>query len=52
MSYEKACEIAGLTTPKSYAENAKMATSKLANLAAGSPLKEKVACQVIIRAAQ
>jgi len=51
MSYSDACELIGLTTPKSPKQNAAYAASVLASLFPGSPLRYKVACMVVIRAA-
>ena len=48
MTYSRACEILGLTTPKSFAQNAKFAASILRHLKATAPLRLKVACQTII----
>ena len=52
MTYSRACELLGFTTPKSLAENAMLAQSKLARLAIDSPLRYKVACSVLIEAAK
>lgn len=52
MTYDKACEILGFTTPKSLAANARLASSRLDRLAPGAPLRFQVACTVLIRAAQ
>lgn len=52
MSYSKACEILGFTTPKSLAANAALAASRLSNQAPKSPLRFAVACQVLIDAAK
>lgn len=52
MSYSRACEILGLTTPKSLEANAKLAKSILASLDIRSPLRYGVACMVIIREAK
>lgn len=51
MTYARACELLGFTTPKSLADNATLAQSRLSSLTANSPLRFSVACMVIIRAA-
>lgn len=51
MSYSKACELLGLTTPKSLEANAKLAQSILRHLTPTAPLRYSVACTVLIRAA-
>jgi len=51
MKYSKSCELLGLTTPKSLIENARLAASMLKNMTDKSPLRYKVAAQVIINAA-
>ena len=51
MTYDKACTILGFTTPKSMARNAQLAQSRLGNMAPNAPLKYKVACMVLMRAA-
>ena len=51
MSYSRACEILGFTTPKSLKENAKLAESRLRHLTKNAPLKYSVACRVLIDAA-
>ena len=48
MTYSEALEILNFTTPKSFTENAALATSLLSCLAPTAPLKIKVACQVLI----
>lgn len=50
MTYSRACEVLGYTTPKSFNENAKMATLRLSTLSASAPLRYSVACQVLINA--
>ena len=52
MSYTRACDILGLTTPKSLWENARLAKSILSHLTPSSPLRYGVACMVIIREAE
>ena len=49
MEYSRACELLGLTTPKSLTENARLA-SMLNNMTDKAPLRYKVAAQVIINA--
>jgi hypothetical protein len=51
MTYDKACEILGFTTPKSLEANARLATICLKTLVPSAPLKYSVACQVLINAA-
>jgi len=51
MTYDRACEVLGFTTPKSLAANAKLAAARLDRLAPGAPLRFQVACTVLIRAA-
>lgn len=48
MTYDRACEILGFTTPKSLEANAKLAESRLDRLAPGAPLRFSVACQTLI----
>ena len=52
MSYSRACELLGLTTPKSLEANARLAASVLSHLTPTSPLRYSVACQIIINAAK
>lgn len=52
MTYDKACEILGYTTPKSLQTNARLATICLKTLLPGASLKYSVACKVIINAAR
>lgn len=52
MSYSKASEILGFTTPKSIEAQAKLAKGHLARLSHSSPLRYSVACMVLIRAAK
>jgi len=52
MTYSKACELLGLTTPKSIEANAALAKVRLSVLAKNAPLRFKVACQVLIDAAK
>jgi len=51
MSYDEAIELLGFTTPKPLAENAEYAKSRLAAMVPNAPLRYKVACLVLIRAA-
>ena len=51
MGYSEACEILGFTTPKSIAENAKLAESRIARMLPSAPIRFKVACRVLIDAA-
>jgi hypothetical protein len=52
MTYDKAIELLNLTTPKSLAENARLAESMLSHFAADIPLRSLVAARVVIRAAE
>lgn len=52
MSYSRACDILGLTTPKSLEANAVLAASILKHLTPTAPLRYGVACMVIIREAK
>jgi len=52
MTYSQACDLLGFTTPKSPAANANLAMSRLRTMAPKSPLRFKVACQVLIAAAK
>ena len=52
MTYSRACEILGLTSPKSVDENAKLAETYLSTLLPCAPLRYSVACMVLIRAAE
>lgn len=51
MNYSEATELLGFTTPKSLEENAKLAKSRLSHLTDECPLRYKVACQILINAA-
>ena len=51
MTYDRACEILNFATPKSFAQNARLATECEKHLTLGSPLRLKVACKVLIEAA-
>ena len=51
MTYSKASELLGLTTPKSLKEQAEMAKSMLSRMTYKTPLRYKVAVDVLIRAA-
>lgn len=50
MTYSEACEVLRFTTPKSPAENARLARSLMRSLTPNAPLKFKVACQTLINA--
>ena len=52
MNYMKACEILGLTTPKSFEENAILASGILARMNSSTPLRYKVSARTIINAAK
>jgi len=52
MSYARACEILGFTTPKSIEANARLAESRQRSLTPQTPLRYSVACQVLINAAK
>lgn len=51
MNYSEAIEMLGLTTPKSLAENARLASGMIGRMTLDAPLRYKVAASVIIRAA-
>lgn len=48
MKYSRAVEILGYTTPKSLKENAELAKTRLSQLTPSSPLRYKVACQLLM----
>lgn len=50
MNYSTACELLGFTTPKTLAENAALAKSRLNNIPNNAPLRIKVACKILIAA--
>jgi hypothetical protein len=52
MTYSRACELLGFTTPKSLQANAELAKSAMKTLVPNAPLRYRVACSVLIRAAQ
>jgi hypothetical protein len=52
MTYSTACELLGFTTPKSLTENARLASGRLDRLNIKAPLRYKVACMVLIKAAE
>ena len=52
MNYSEAVELLRLTTPKSPAENARLAEGIYSRMTASAPLRYKVAAMIIIRAAQ
>ena len=51
MTYSRASELLGLTTPKSLEKQAEMAKSMLSRMTHKTPLRYKVAADVLIRAA-
>ncbi len=51
MTYERACELLDLTTPKSLQENARLAKQRYRCFAANTPLRFYVAACLIIRMA-
>ena len=51
MSYDRACELLGYTTPKSLEANAELAKVRL-SVMRNPKLKELVACSVLINAAK
>ena len=52
MTYSRACELLDLTTPKSLKENAEIAKRLAERMPVGTPLRYRVAVQVIVEAAQ
>jgi predicted XRE-type DNA-binding protein len=52
MSYSRACELLGFTTPKSLRENADLARAALKHFTIDAPLRMLVACDVLIKAAE
>lgn len=52
MTYSEACELLGLTTPKSLEDNARLATGMQSRMTDKAPLRYKVAAQLIINAAK
>ena len=52
MTYSKAIEILGFTTPRSLEFNAELAKTLMSVLTLDSPLRYKVACRVLIEATQ
>ena len=50
MTYSRACELLGLTTPKTLKENSELAKSKLSTMTTKTPLKYKVAVKIIVEA--
>ena len=52
MTYSKASELLGFTTPKSIKEQAALAQSKLSRMTMTTPLRYKVAAQILIDAAK
>lgn len=51
MTYSRATEILGYTTPKSLKANADLARTRQSVMTAKTPLRYKVACSVLIEAA-
>lgn len=49
MNYSEAIELLGLTTPKSLAENARLAQGMLDRMTVKCPLRFKVAASIVIR---
>ena len=53
MTYDRACEILGFTTPTSVSENARLAEGRLERMQPGKqPLRYHVAAMVLINAAK
>ena len=52
MNYSQAIELLGLTTPKSLEKNAKLAAGQLSHMNFKTPLRYKVAAQIVIDAAK
>lgn len=52
MTYSQASELLGFTTPKSVKDQAKLAQSALRSMTTKTPLRYKVAADVLIRAAK
>ena len=52
MTYDRACEILGYTTPKSAEANARLAEQMLRHLAVNAPIRYFVACDVLVKAAK
>ncbi len=52
MTLETACKILGYNPARPLAQLARMAETRLESLAADAPLRSKVACTTILRAAQ
>lgn len=54
MTYSKACEILRFTTPKSLAENARLAESflKHGTIPGKTPIRKLIAADVLIKAAK
>ena len=49
MTFDRASELLGLTTPKPLARQKELAESMLRNMSANAPLRFKVAARTIIR---
>lgn len=52
MTYDRACEILGFTTPKGFKANAALAESALRSMTSRTPLRYKVACKILIDTAK
>jgi len=52
MNYSKACELLNLTTPKSLKEQAELAKSILKHMNFKTPLRYKVAADILVKAAK
>jgi len=52
MTYDRACELLGFTTPKTPEQNARQAESVLRTMGRGVALRYHVACSVLIEAAK
>jgi hypothetical protein len=50
MTYDKACELLGFTTPKSLGENAHLAKLSQGRFTSACPLKYKVAASILVDA--
>jgi hypothetical protein len=50
MTYDRACEILGLTTPKSIEANARYARGILTRLTTTAPIRHRIACRILIDA--
>jgi hypothetical protein len=52
MTYDRACELTGFTTPKSLAANAVLAEGRMERMEPGQPLRYQVALITLINAAK